>query len=204
MNIGIVFITGQSKTDSCELSPIQKEFGERLALEGANVFELNFPYRNMKPYEKVSIVRASVSNIAIYFRSRKNTFKKNYLKDVLALFSRYDKIMFLAGSCGLELLNNLDIDVSRKRIHILAYGPVARQRSKYSCTYVLGKQDYISRCLFFGNTFLMSLRSKNGEVGNYPNYYSLACGHMDYLANPDFFEIAKTCLKELKKIELSE
>ena len=59
-----------------------------------------------------------------------------------------DRTLFLAGSSGLELLYNLDLpNADLARIHVFAYGPVARRLPACDACFVQGR-DLISRLFF--------------------------------------------------------
>ena len=75
----------------------------------------------------------------------------------------------LAGSCGLELFNNLHLpDALRRRTHIFAYGPVSRQIPEVaSHLFVQGTHDWLSR--FY-----------HPQV-----QHRYSCPHMGYLQAPE-------------------
>ena len=57
-----------------------------------------------------------------------------------------DHTVLLAGSCGLELLANLHLsDAELERLHIFAYGAVARTRPACETMAVCGSRDWIAR-----------------------------------------------------------
>ncbi len=98
---------------------------------------------------------------------------------VEALLARADRTLFLAGSCGLELFNNLALPADTlRRVTIFAYGPVARRRPGCACLLVQGRRDWFSRRYF---------RTVDARVNT---------GHMDYLANP---EVAKLAVETVRR-----
>jgi len=169
MSLGIVFITGQSNPKSCDLSPLQKHFGQLLEGEGRVLHATNFPYQsNLEAHRPVHLIKASYANYASFRHARSSHFSERYSPQVAGLFKQYTKVLFLAGSCGLELLNNLRLpEGALQRMSVLAYGPVTRGNSAdFLVTIVQGRYDFISR------------------FNHHKINYRIACGHMGYLSNP--------------------
>ena len=163
------FITGHSVRGCTGLSKVQVEFQRRSAIPEGRWLAHNFPYHPTAPFPKsVPLLAASLSNIGHYFASRKPQFKERHREAVSAVFSPYERVILLAGSCGLELLNNLDLAPElRQKLHIFACGPVSRSLPHVaSCFMVQGEHDWISRA------FHRSVDQR------YP------CSHMGYLASP--------------------
>jgi hypothetical protein len=80
-----------------------------------------------------------------------------------------------AGSCGLELFNNLQLPVDAiRKVSVFAYGPVARRRP--DCVHLLvgATRDSISKHYFPAPDHIVD------------------CGHMNYLSNP----IVRTLCRE--------
>ena len=179
MSLGIVFITGQSNPKSCDLSPLQKHFGQLLEGEGRVLHPTNFPYQsNLEAHRPVHLIKASYANYASFRHARSSHFSERYSPQVAKLFKQYTHVLFLAGSCGLELLNNLRLpEGALQRMSVLAYGPVTRSSADLPVTIVKGRYDFIS-CF-----------------NQHKADYVVACGHMGYLSSPEFQRIA------LKQVE---
>lgn len=143
----IAFITGLSTWGNHSLSPEQTSFLNSLQTEENNKIYCNFPYtNNVKKYKHTNVVLASFSNALQYFLSRTKWIenKSTQLKHII---KENDKVLLLAGSCGLELLNNIKFSKEEKeKIHIIAYGAVARKIPDFQyLTLIQGKKDFIAR-----------------------------------------------------------
>ncbi len=173
--IRALFMTGQSDPESCSLSPVQNNVANMLHKIGLETHPLNFPYiQNMRPYRQVHLLSACLSNARIFLQSKGPNFRDCYREDVCRLLSTNDRTLILAGSCGLEILNNLDLPCDLKQsLHVLAYGPVARRNSTIACTLIQGRRDWMSRLCF---------RSAKHEVD---------CGHLEYLTNTQTLGLIK-------------
>lgn len=161
------FITGHSARGCTGLSQEQWDFQRRSAVPEENWLRHNFPWQETFPFpEPFHLLSASWNNVRHYFESRRPVFREQHRAGVVELFARHDAVILLAGSCGLELLNNLDLPAeTRGRLHVFAYGPVSRRRPEVaSCFMVQGEGDVISR------TF-----HRHAEA-RFP------CPHMGYLA----------------------
>ncbi len=167
MNHIVAFITGHSVRGCTGLSQEQREFQQRSAVPAANWLRYNFPWQETFPFpEPFRLLSASWNNVRHYVASRKPAFREQHRAQVVAMFSQYETIILMAGSCGLELLNNLDLPAEiRQRLHVFAYGPVSRHRPDVaSCFLVQGERDLISR------TFHRQVDAR------------FPCPHMGYLA----------------------
>lgn len=148
MNHIVGFITGQSVRGCTGLSLEQREFQRRGPVPEANWLRHNFPWQETFPFpEPFHLLSASWNNARQFFESMRPAFRDKYRAEVVAKFASYDAVILLAGSCGLELLNNLDLPAeTRRRLHVFAYGPVSRRRPEVaSCFMVQGERDVISR-----------------------------------------------------------
>lgn len=180
--IGAVFLTGQSDYRSCSLSPIQQKIEHELTRLDVEVQPLNFPYQEqMAPYREVNILFASLTNITIFFQSRRLSFAQRHRDQLCEISSQNAITLVLAGSCGLEIFNNLRLpNEVTKKMHIFAYGPVARKIPDSTFTFIQGKNDWLSKC-FFSNVL-----------------NSVKCGHMDYLQSPEVLAILKCTVEKLR------
>jgi hypothetical protein len=147
MNHCVAFITGHSVRGCTGLSREQREFQIRSGVPMENWIPYNFPWIETSPFpERLSLMSASWNNVQHYMASRRPEFIEKHRAEVVAKFSIHDAVILLAGSCGLELLNNLDLPVhTRQRLHVFAYGPVSRRRPEVaSCFMVQGERDLLS------------------------------------------------------------
>jgi hypothetical protein len=184
MTLAIAFLTGQSDPGRCALSPEQWAFGQALVAQssGTELVSVNFPYcATTAPHRPVPLWRASVANAWQYWRARHSAFIGTYRSCVMNGLDRYPRLLLLAGSCGLELLNGLQLPSDyRQKIVVLAYGPVARSRGPWASSLVQGRRDRLSRAFF-------------------PRVDSvIEAGHMDYLQSPEFFSIALATIAQLQ------
>lgn len=143
----VAFITGQSDPERCALSPLQAAFLDALPVPDAGKVRVNFPYTTTTlPHRRVALGPASWHNGRQYLGSRAPAFAERHRAGALALLSRADRTVLLAGSCGLELLANLGLpDSALRRVAVFAYGPVARRRPACEVVVVQGRRDWISR-----------------------------------------------------------
>ena len=173
----IAFLTGQSHPSRTALSPAQARFLAALPAPVESKVTRNFPYPDQdpagSPFAPASLLMSSLRNTWQYFASRRPPFAMRHRLLVAALLARADRTLLLAGSCGLELFNNLALPFDvLQRVTIFAYGPVARQRPDCACLLVQGRRDWLSRRYF---------RSVDARVN---------AGHMDYLADPEVTTLA--------------
>jgi hypothetical protein len=172
----IAFLTGQSRPGCCALSPEQVWFLEQLAGEGRELVRVNFPYRGAAgAFRDVSLALASWRNGLGYLASRRTEFSRRHQAEVSALIAKAERVLFLAGSSGLELFNNLGLDEAEERkCRLICYGPVARRRARFAETVIVqGRRDWLSRAYF----------RREEPV--------LRCGHMGYLRDPGFLSLCR-------------
>jgi hypothetical protein len=170
--IKIAFVTGLSNPHRCCLSRVQKEFINRLEFP-AYKLDYNFPFIPADGEENETLWKASMNNIKQFLSYPSKEYKKHLRLHLDHFTASCDQMIFLAGSCGLELLNVALSSQSREKLlHVFAYGPVARQHPDYPCTLIQGSKDYLSRFFF-----------------KHPDERLSTVGHMDYLQHPRVFEI---------------
>lgn len=179
----IAFLTGQSNPGNAALSPLQTSFLNALPAPDGWKVRTNFPYPDIPPtFRRTPLPIASFHNLALYLRSRRPAFAAIYRPPVLAQIERAERTLFLAGSSGLELLANLDLPKSSlARLHVFAYGPVARRLPDCEARFVQGR-DAISRLFFRGG-------APTARV---------ACDHLDYLRDPTVLALCIGYLNEVK------
>lgn len=168
---------------SCGLSPVQASFLKRLAGRGRHLIFRNFPY--FEPpgvHRPVSLLLASWRNGWDFWSSRWPGFQKRYRAPVQELILRAPKTVFLAGSCGLELLSNLGLPPEvLNRVGVFAYGPVVRRPPPVGLYSVQGRDDWISR----------SFQPPVDRV--------VDCHHLDYLESPQVLALAETFLRTFEE-----
>lgn len=143
----IAFMTGLSSWNNNKLSPIQETFLNNLKTEEKNKIYLNFPFIDKNQvYKKPHIILASISNACQYFLS-KTIWIKKHQKELRELLKTEKVLLLLVGSCGLEILRNMDLStMDRNKIHVITYGGVAKKTPDYKyITLVQGDKDWISR-----------------------------------------------------------
>jgi hypothetical protein len=181
MMLQAVFLTGQSDPQRCALSPEQQAFLDALPLPAAARLSLNFPYdADTPPWRHIPVLIGSVNNTRQYTHSRQAIFADRHAPPVQQLLGRARRTLILAGSCGLELLANLRLPrEALERVHVFAYGPVARRLPDCPCVLVQGRRDWVSRLWF---------RTVDHRVD---------CGHRDYLQSP---EVLSLCIQLLRTL----
>jgi hypothetical protein len=185
--VQVVFLTGQSDASRCALSPVQRAFLDALPLAASARRPLNFPYDDdaaPAPWRNVSLIAASISNSRQYRASRHPDFAVRHAPRVLRELARAPRTLILAGSAGLELLANLRLPrEALDRVHVFAYGPVARRLPDCPCVLVQGRRDWVSRWWF---------RTVDHRVD---------CTHLDYLQSR---EVLALCVQTLQSLQAQE
>jgi hypothetical protein len=179
--VQIAFFTGRSNPDSCALSPIQRAFLERLGGPDRLLVSYNFPYvLTDRPYEATGLLRASLNNYREFRESRGRPYRQRYRPVVKALLERAPRTVFLAGSCGLELLSNLQLDLEAlARTFVFAFGPVARALPDCHRVVVQGRKDWLSRWFVASPDF------------------DVDCGHLDYLRDEQVHQICEALVRRV-------
>ncbi|WP_374519520.1 hypothetical protein [Undibacterium squillarum] len=146
----IAMLNGRSNPANWALSPAQQAFLRQLGGADRHLTGMNFPYLPVeKAYQPTALLRASLANSKEYLNARIPWFRRRYRPVVQALLQQAEHTVFVAGSCGLELLNCLQLAPSDlEKISVFAYGPVARARPACHSLLVQGRADWISRRWF--------------------------------------------------------
>jgi len=168
------FLTGHSVRGCTGLSREQLDFQSRTEIPHHQWLAHNFPYHETFPFpEPVGLIRASLSNAAHVFESWLPSGGTRHRDQVCGIFRRHDAVILLAGSCGLELLNNLRLpDEILARIHVFAFGPVSRRLPRTASHVVVqGTRDFYS-----------------GLCHRRPDHL-IRCAHMDYLRSPEALDL---------------
>lgn len=179
----IAFLTGRSRPVSCALSPVQASFLERLAGRDRSLVPRNFPYFDPPgSHRPVPLILASWRNGMDFWSSRWPEFRLRYQKPVQDLLLGAPKTVFLAGSCGLELLSNLGLPPEvLRRVAVFAYGPVVRKPPSVRLFSVQGRDDVLSRWF----------RPAIDRV--------VDCHHLDYLESPEVLALASAFLDRIEE-----
>ncbi|VVE58619.1 hypothetical protein PHO31112_05351 [Pandoraea horticolens] len=118
----------------------------------------------------------------MYLRSRTSAFAAAYRQDLVTLLARAEVTVFIAGSCGLELLLNLHLTASELQcIRVIALGPVARGRPNCETILVQGRGDWLSRYFF-------------DEAD-----YRVECGHIGYLQSSEVLGLCRHHIGEVQQ-----
>jgi hypothetical protein len=183
----VTFLTGQSDPQRNALSPEQHAFLEALPIPPEARLPLNFPWRESAPHRDVPLWSASLANTRQYLSARRDGFSARHRRDLDALLARAEHVVFLAGSCGLELfLGMRPPEDVWPRLHVFAYGPVARARPPVDCLLVCGRRDPISRAFF-----------PRADV-------EVDADHMGYLGAPDVREHARAFVTRVRAMGTCE
>lgn len=181
----IAFLTGQSDPCGSALSPKQEAFLDALPAPDDWKVRVNFPYPEVTPpHRPAPLLRASWSNSRQFLVSRRSSFRAQHQPPLLALLGRAERTLLLTGSCGLELLANLDLPArDLGRLHVFAYGPVAWRRPACDLRQVRGRRDWVSRIL--------------SRVAPGSSDAWVAGGHLDYLEDPAVLALCCAFLGEV-------
>lgn len=172
----LAFLTGQSDPTRCALSPQQRAFGQALLGPRRVLHPCNFPYDGTTlPFRATPLLSASWHNSWHYLRSRRAAFAHAHRAAIAGLLQSAPHTLLLVGSCGLELLANLDLPQPlAQRVSVFAYGPVARRAPAVAALQVvIGRHDWISRLGWRGA------------------YSSVDSSHLQYLLRPEVLAIAR-------------
>lgn len=184
----IAYITGRGLPGYAQLSPVQLAFINQLARPGRRLVRLNFPYfchaENTTGIRPPGLLTASFNNSRDYYTSRYHSFQQCYQSPVADLLAQAANTVLLAGSCGLELFNNLHLPVElMTSTTLISYGAVARQRPVCRHILIQGDQDWLSKIYF-------------RRVD-----YKVHCGHMNYLSSPEVLAICERYIAHLESNE---
>jgi hypothetical protein len=168
----VAFVTGQSDPARCALSPVQRAFLDQLPVPPEGRVAANFPYAiDADAHRDVPLLIASWHNVAQYTASRRSGFAMRHQPAVLRMLNGADHTILLAGSCGLELLVNLELPAPvLRRIHVFAYGAVARRRPGCDLLIVRGRHDWLAAAARLGTDHVVD------------------AFHRDYLTSPEVLE----------------
>lgn len=182
MSLLVCFLTGRSDRSNTALSPAQAGFLDALPIGAGERLDVNFPYRPASgPWHPTPLSVASLRNTRDYVESRRAGFAREHTATVREVFTRADRTLVLAGSCGLELLANLRLDAhALAGVHVVAYGPVARRRPAVSLETVTGASDALAR---------WSTGAPDHEIDAH---------HLDYLASPELRRIVVRAIERLR------
>jgi len=183
MTLRVCFLTGRSDRSNTALSPVQRAFLDSLPITDEERVEVNFPYRPASgPWRRTPLPTASVRNARDYFASRRAGFAHEHRAAVREVLTAADRTLVLAGSCGLELLANLRLEAEvLARVHVVAYGPVARTRPGAArVETVTGRADALAR---------RSTGSPDHEIDAH---------HLDYLSSPELRGIVVAAIERLR------
>lgn len=178
----IAFMTGRSNPKCWHLSVTQRMFLERMAAPQRHLVLMNFPYRtNSGPVKNNPLWLASLQNAKEYLAARHASFVINYKHSVTALLEQSAHTVLLAGSCGLELFNCLQLEQHwLERTSVFAYGPVARRLPCCQTLLIQGRRDLISR-----------LWVRQADL-------NISTGHLGYLQN---HEMVTHCQAFIEAVE---
>ncbi|WP_168197123.1 hypothetical protein [Agromyces laixinhei] len=183
MTLGVCFLTGRSDRANSALSPAQQAFLDGLPLAPEERVGVNFPYLPASgPWRRTPLPVASARNVRDYFASRRPAFALMYSAAVRAVLTATDRTLVLAGSCGLELLANLELDDDAlARVHVVAYGPVARSLPRAATVEtVTGRSDALAR---------RSTGAPDHEIDGH---------HLDYLSSPELRAVVVAAIARLR------
>lgn len=166
------------------MSPVQRSFLKLLSAEtGAVAVDANYPYLHRgEVWHPTSLPAASVRNTVQFLRALRRPAREMHTRaffGVSALLEEAGHTVFLAGSCGLQLLLALDLpEVLLARCSFVAFGPVARGRPACPGIVVIGRRDWVAwrQCL--------------------PADRTVACGHLGYLKQHDFLPICAEFVRQ--------
>lgn len=177
----VAFITGLSDWNNTTLSPNQKKFLDNLNINKSDKIYSNFPYLTQRKYNKKNIIIASFSNALCYVLSKAG-FYENKTHRLKKLLNENKIVLLLSGSCGMEILRNLKLsEEEKKKIHIIAYGAVAKKIPDFqNMILIQGKNDWICR---------IWIKDYNLRINS---------NHMNYLENNDFLNFVNDYIKKIK------
>lgn len=175
----VAIVTGLSNPWSAELSPDQQEFLRRLSIPNEFLLQTNFPFTHaIADREPNGLVRASLANSIQFLSSLRARYRRLAKPHWDGLFGSADRHFLITGSCGLQLIPKLKVELSAG-IEVLALGPVCGRLPECKVTRVVGSKDVIAR---------LFSRSAEHRIEN--------LGHMDYWRDSRIRELASTWLTD--------
>lgn len=166
----IAFLSGRGDPERWTLSPALRRFLVAVRSEDDAVVTGNFPNGETGEHRAVPLLAASWRNLRKYVAPRWLEFAREYRPAIAGLLVRAQRTWFVAGSCGLELFNNLELgEAWERRCTLICLGPVARRRPRWAeCVVAQGTQAVVSRVF----------------VPRRDAVYRVRCGHLGYLTEP--------------------
>ncbi|MFC5789615.1 hypothetical protein ACFPPE_07080 [Agromyces tardus] len=200
MSLLVCFLTGRSDRANTALSPAQAGFLDALPIGVGERLDVNFPYAPAGgPWRATPLALASVRNTRDYLASRRAGFPRAHAAAVREVFTRADRTLVLAGSCGLELLANLRLDApALARLHVVAYGPVARSRPRVSLETVTGAGDALAR---WSTARWPASGRAAAESPAGASDHLIDAHHLDYLASPALHAIVVRAIERLRSAD---
>ena len=191
MSLLVCFLTGRSDRANTALSPAQAGFLDAVPIAARERLDVNFPYAPASgPWRRTPLPIASVRNARDYLAARRPGFASAHAAAVREVLTRADRTLVLAGSCGLELLANLGLDAEAlARLHVVAYGPMARSRPAVSLETVTGASDALAR---------WSTARWHPDTGATTPGHRIDAHHLDYLASPELHAIVVRAIERLR------
>lgn len=177
----IAIVTGLSDPTTCRLSEAQRDLIRLSGLDERSVIPWNFPFiADDSQRNQVTLTKASIANGIQMALSLTRSYQALAAPHWNSLASSADRLLFITGSCGLQLLNSWsNLATSASRIEVLALGPVAFSRGPAKATLVRGSRDRISSFCFKSADIIVS-----------------RVGHLDYWDHPQVREIAIRWLRD--------
>lgn len=173
----VALVTGLSDAGSCELSRDQRSLMDSLELPDEWKVWRNFPFVESRPLRDVSLARASLANTAQFVAAGLGLLREHRLRHWRALVESTEWLLLITGSCGLELVRDLERLEKHRAVAILALGPVAWRRPRVAMEMIQGERDLVSRLWM-------------GKVGS----GGLRAGHMECWSDPQVRELVKRWL----------
>lgn len=120
-------------------------------------------------------------NVRNFLGARRHQARTQHRERLVTFLEQAPATVFLAGSCGLELLAGLELpEATLQRLTVIAYAPVARRPlPRTRLVTVRGRFDMLS-LLFFPRVD-----------------HLIPGGHLDALAQPEFFELCVAVIQPL-------
>lgn len=176
----IVLMSGLSNPNSCRLSQLQRSFLDKLNATSNEVVQSNFPYLVDESGETPppSLLTASINNGKQFLTARRSPYKESAIAHWQSLVDSCNELIVITLSCGLEIFNVCtSTGIQPDRMHVIALGPVARNRPDAPHQLIRGGWDFVT-LPFFPTADMIIPR----------------VGHMNYLENETVLEIVNQTL----------
>lgn len=178
--VKVAILSGLSDPATCALTAVQQRFLDALDVPADWKVRLNFPYvpSCSTPRPAPPLWRASMQNLRQFLIAGRVEYRQAAHRHWESLRRSCEHVVIVALSCGYEIIRQcLRIPATLAPSHVIALGPVGWQSATFSCTFVQGSRDYLSKCFFRAADIVLP-----------------GLGHIGYLEHPRVIQLTNELL----------